>query len=73
MLNTRTVYQNENPQKRKEKQYRDGVEHFAIFEILVFAITSRILIILTEHIETKNSLESELQIDSLYSIRIISI
>ena len=31
------------------------VEHFAIFESLVFAITSRILRILMEHIELKKS------------------
>ena len=37
------------------------VEHFTIFEKLIFATISRILRILMEHIETKNSLDSKLQ------------
>ena len=37
----------------------------------IFDITFRILIILIEHIEPKNSLELKLQIDSTFSIRII--
>ena len=34
------------------------VEHFVAFGKLVFSITSRMLIILMEHIEIKNSLDS---------------
>ena len=52
--------------------YKLRVEQFAIFDKLVFAITSRILRILMEHIEMKNSLDSKLQIDSICSIGILS-
>ena len=48
-------------------------ERFVIFEKVVFAITSRILRVLMEHIEIKNSLDSRLQILSIYSIRILNI
>jgi len=46
------------------------VEHFAILEKLVPATTSRILRILMEHVEIKNSLDSKLQIFSICSVRI---
>ena len=49
------------------------VEHFAIFEELIFAITSRILRILTEHIEPKDSLDSKLQIESICSVTILNV
>ena len=44
------------------------VEHYAIF-----AITSKIVRITMEGIEMKNSLESKLLIDSIYSITILNI
>ena len=47
--------------------------HYAIFEKLVFAITSRMLRILTEHIERKNSLDSKVQIESICSVRTLNI
>ena len=47
--------------------FRTRVQHFAIFKI-----TSRILRILMEHIEMKNSSESKLQTDSIYFIRIVN-
>ena len=49
------------------------VEHFAIFEKLVFVITSRMLRILTEHIEKVCSLESKLFLISICSVRIFNI
>ena len=49
------------------------VEHFVIFEKLVFAITSRMLRILTEHIVIKNSLDYKLQTFSICSVRILNI
>ena len=45
----------------------------SIFEKLFFAITSRMLKILTEHKVIKNRLDSKLQIDSTCSIRILNI
>ena len=49
------------------------VAHFAIFEKLVFVITSRILRILIEHTEVKNSLDSKLQNFTICTIRILNI
>ena len=49
------------------------VSHFAIFENLVFAITSRMLRILMEHIKTICSLESKLLLMTVRSIRILNI
>ena len=48
---------------------KDQALSFAIFERkLVFAITSKISIIPTEHIELIFSLESGLSFDSIYSL-----
>ena len=41
------------------------VEHFAIFEKLVFVITFKNLKFLMEHIEPKGSSDSKLQIESI--------
>ena len=49
------------------------VGHFAVFENLVFAMISKMLRILTEHIEKVCSLESKLFLISLCSIRILNI
>ena len=49
------------------------VAHFAVFEKLVFGITSRILRIPMEHIETKDSPDSKLQIESICSVGILDI
>ena len=49
------------------------VEHFVIFARLVFAISSRILRILMEHKEIKNSLDSKLQTFSICSVEILNI
>ena len=49
------------------------VEHFAIFENLVFAITSRTLRIQMEHIESIDSSDSKLQIEYMCSITIFDI
>ena len=48
-------------------------EHFSFFEILVFAITSSIFRILTEHIDKICSLESELFLITICYIRILKI
>ena len=49
------------------------VEHFSIFGNLIFVITSRSLRIRMEHIQIKNSLDSQLQTISICSIRILNI
>ena len=49
------------------------VQHFAIFENLVFAITSKMLRIRTGHIKTVCSLDSKLLLISICSIRILNI
>ena len=49
------------------------VEYFAFFENLVFAIISKMLRILTEHIEQACRSESKLFLISLCSIRILNI
>ena len=49
------------------------VQYFAIFEKLVFAITSRTLTIQVERIEIKSSLHSKLQTLSICLIRIPTI
>ena len=54
----------------KEENVNFRVEHF---ENLVFAITSKMLKILTEHIEKVCSLESKLLLISICSIRILNI
>ena len=47
---------------------------FCDFKKLVFfLVTSRILRIPTERIETKNSLDLKLQIDSICSIRVLNV
>ena len=43
-----------------------------VVELSIFAITSRILRILMEHIDIKNSLDSKLQIFSMCSVRILN-
>ena len=48
------------------------VEHFAIFENLVFAITSKMLRILTDHIENVCILEYKLLLITICSIRILN-
>ena len=53
--------------------FRTRVENFPIFEKLVYVTTSIVLRILMENIETKKSLDSKLQIDSIYSIGILNI
>ena len=50
-----------------------GVEHFALFENLVFTITSKESRIPTEHTEPKDSLDSKLQIQYACSIEILSV
>ena len=55
------------------KWAKDRVAHFAIFEKLVLVITFRILRILMEHIESIYSLESELLLITLCSVKILSI
>ena len=47
-----------------------GLSFLLIFAKLVFAITSRIRRILTEHIDSICSLESKLSFVSIYSVRI---
>ena len=49
------------------------MEHFAIFENLVFAITSEMLRIITEHKQKVCSLECKLFLISMCSIRILNI
>ena len=49
------------------------VEHFSIFEKLIFAVAFRIWIILMEHIEEGYSLESKLFLFTICSIRILYI
>ena len=49
------------------------VEYFVIFEELIFTVTSKILRILAEHIEPKDSPDSKLQIESTCSISILNI
>ena len=46
-----------------------SVEHFAIYEKLVFAITSGVLRISIQHIEIKNSIDSKLQTFFIHSVR----
>ena len=48
------------------------VEHFAIFENLVFAITSKMLRILTDHIENVCILDSKLLLITICFIRILN-
>ena len=55
------------------KWAKDRVAHFAIFEKLVFAINSRVLRNLMEHIEIKVSLDSKLQTLCKCSVRILNI
>ena len=42
------------------------VEHFVVFEKLVFTITSQISRILMEHVKIKETTDAKLKIDSLY-------
>ena len=49
-----------------------SVEHFPIFEKLVFVITSNIFRILMRHIEIKNGLASKPQTIFIYTVRILN-
>ena len=62
-----------HPKLRRFGSHQARVAHFAIFESLVFAITSKILRFLMEHIEKVCSLESELFLITICSIRILDI
>ena len=55
------------------QQLRGRVEQFVSVEKLVFAITFKILRIPTDDIELKDSSDSKLQIESIFSIRILII
>ena len=60
------------PETKKERS-RPGLSILAILENFDFAITSKVLRILMEHIETICSLEFKLFLSSICSIRILNI
>ena len=47
--------------------------HIRVVHFAIFAITSRMLRILMEHIEIKNSLKSKLQTDLTHSLRVVCV
>ena len=68
-----TIWFNFSSEKLKPERFWMALLRVGHFWIFVYAITSRILRILMEHTETKNSLDSKLQTLAICSMKIINI
>ena len=58
---------------REDNRQLTRVEHFVIFQKLVFMITSKISRVLKEHIKATDSSNSKLQTESIRSVGVLSI